>query len=107
MDSHQYILSQNEWDNLNQNLCQLLDLEYTPIQYEPEYFIHTPQSANGFSETNNISLKPWMLTDPNGNIFICNNLAKFCRDNNLVINKMRAVSKGRKKTHRGWRCQCI
>jgi hypothetical protein len=87
---------------LNQKLSEYFGIQYTPLQYQPPQI--EPLSNNGFSEINNIQLKPWTIIEPDGNTLVCNNLAKYCREHNLNINKMRAVSKGYKKQYKGYRC---
>lgn len=52
-----------------------------------------------------LNQKPWIIIAPDGQILKTTNLAKFCRENNLVVNKMRAVAKGKKKIHRGFKCK--
>ena len=88
------------YDLMNQRLSEYLGIHYTPLPYEPP--IIENQYYNGFTETDNIQLKPWSITEPDGNTIVCNNLAKYCREKNLSINKMRAVSKGRKKQYKGY-----
>jgi hypothetical protein len=50
----------------------------------------------------NLNLKAWVFTHPDGTKIHASNLSRFCRDHGLVENKMRAVAKGHKKTHRGF-----
>ena len=56
------------------------------------------------SEGKTIAEQKWLLTSPEGEQFEITNLAKFCRENNLLKNKMCEVGKGKWKQHRGWHC---
>ena len=87
-------------DLMNQRLSEFFGIQYTPMPIEPIEIENTGYS--GLSAINNINLKPWQITEPDGNTVVCNNLAKYCRGKNLSINKMRAVSKGRKKQYKGY-----
>lgn len=49
----------------------------------------------------------WEVTDPDGNKFIIVNLAEFCRNNNLLPQRMNDVAKGKQKAHKGWKCAYI
>lgn len=52
----------------------------------------------------------WFLIDPNGKEYHIRNLAKFCRENNLVFGKLNklasilAKDKFSSKTYKGWKC---
>ena len=46
--------------------------------------------------------KIWIFIDPNGEKIIIKNLARFCRENNLLQSSMFCVSKGKMKSHKGW-----
>jgi hypothetical protein len=46
--------------------------------------------------------KIWTFIDPNGEKIIIKNLARFCRENNLLQSSMFCVSKGKMKSHKGW-----
>lgn len=48
--------------------------------------------------------KNWIITDPSGNIFEIKNLKKFCVEHNLTRQAMTAVSDGKQKHHKKWRC---
>lgn len=49
--------------------------------------------------------KEWFVIYPNGEKIKINNLARFCRQNNLNSNCMSSVAKGKLKQHRRWKCQ--
>jgi hypothetical protein len=49
--------------------------------------------------------KNWIIIEPNDNRIQINNLAKFCRDNNLNTNCMRAVAYNTRKHHKNYRCE--
>jgi len=48
--------------------------------------------------------KKYLITDPTGQQYEIENLQKFCRENNLDQGNMTAVSTGRLKQHKGWKC---
>jgi hypothetical protein len=48
--------------------------------------------------------KTWIVTSPSGEIYFIKNLNKFCRENGLDTSNLHAVSTGRKKHHKGWKC---
>lgn len=50
-----------------------------------------------------IAEKEWVVTDPEGNEFTVSNLAKFCRENDLLNSKMSQVASGKRRTHKGWK----
>ena len=52
-----------------------------------------------------IAEKRWLVTNPDGEQFEINNMAKFCRENNLDKGKMTLVAKDERKHHKGWRCK--
>lgn len=52
-----------------------------------------------------VNTKNWIITTPTGEILIINNLSEFCRDNSLDQANMIAVSKGRQKHSKGYKCQ--
>lgn len=52
-----------------------------------------------------IAEKRWEVTTPDGAILQITNLKKFCRENNLLPNKMCEVGKGKWKQHRGYSCK--
>lgn len=49
----------------------------------------------------------FQVTDPNGNTFEVHNLTQFCREQGLSQANMTAVSKGRLRHHKGWKCQKV
>lgn len=53
----------------------------------------------------NHSVKSFVVTNINGEVYIITNMAKFCRDNNLSASKMCSVSKGNRTHHKGWKVQ--
>jgi len=57
---------------------------------------------------NKISLgnaKKWEITYPSGQKEIISNLLRFCKKNNLNDGHMNQVSKGLRKTHKGFKCK--
>jgi hypothetical protein len=56
-------------------------------------------------EGRTIAEKKWIVTTPEGETLEVSNLKKFCRENNLLPNKMCEVSKGKWKQHRGYTCK--
>jgi hypothetical protein len=46
----------------------------------------------------------WQITYPNGEIKIIQNMAQFCRDNNLFKNSMYVVAEGKQKQCKGFKC---
>lgn len=48
--------------------------------------------------------KTYKIYDPLGREIIIKNLAEFCRNNNLCKSSMCAVSKGKRKSYKGWKC---
>lgn len=52
-----------------------------------------------------IAEKMWIITTPNGETLEICNLKKFCKENNLLPNKMCEVGKGKWKQHRGYSCR--
>ena len=53
---------------------------------------------------NNKNKKKWLLISPDGEKIIVKGLYSFARENNLKDSALRRVSKGLRKTHRGWKC---
>lgn len=58
-------------------------------------------------EGRTIAEQKWIITTPSGEELPVTNLKKFCRENNLLPNKMCEVGKGRSKHHRGYRVRKI
>ncbi len=101
MSSTNMYMTQTEWDRLNKSLCSIFDIEYHP-SISSHYTISEETANGGFNIGRNINAKNWLITKPNGETVATDNLAAFCRDYNLVENKMRRVSKklsGRKTYH--------
>ena len=61
------------------------------------------QRAKFEKEGRTIAEKTWSVTTPEGEQLVVTNLAKFCRENNLLKNKMCLVAKGVHQQHRGYR----
>jgi hypothetical protein len=61
--------------------------------------IHSEETRLDISEARS---KIWFFIDPNGNEFTIKNLTRFCRENNLGQTEMVRVSKGKKKSYKGW-----
>lgn len=49
--------------------------------------------------------KEYLITFPDGHIEIIKNLAKFCRENDLNRGHMHKIISGRRKQHKGFKCQ--
>lgn len=58
-------------------------------------------------EGRTIAEQKWIVTTPEGETLEISNLKKFCRENNLLPNKMCEVGKGKWKHHRGYSCEKI
>jgi hypothetical protein len=58
-------------------------------------------------EGRTIAEQKWIITTPEGEILEISNLKKFCREHNLLPNKMCEVAKGKWKQHRGYSCKKI
>lgn len=56
-------------------------------------------------EGRTIAEQMWIVTTPEGETLEVSNLKKFCRENNLLPNKMCEVGKGKWKQHRGYTCK--
>ena len=52
-----------------------------------------------------IAEKKWEIVTPTGEVLVITNLAKYCREHNLLKHKMCEVSKGMWKQHRGFKCK--
>jgi len=53
------------------------------------------------------NVENWKLISPSGKIIIVKNLKKFCKENNLNYATMHAVSRGKRKQYKKWKCQKI
>lgn len=51
--------------------------------------------------------KTWLVTSPNGDKQIIENLNVFCKENNIHQAGMWRVATGEYKQHKGWRCERI
>ena len=49
--------------------------------------------------------KKWAVTFPDGTKQYVNNLAEFCREQNLNKNSMSQVANGKQRTHKGFTCR--
>jgi hypothetical protein len=49
--------------------------------------------------------KTYKITNPDGKIFVTDNLNKFCKENKLVYSTMSNVSRGIGKSNHGWKCE--
>jgi len=66
-----------------------------------------PQTDRQKKRATEANQKQWEITDPNNVTFEITNLSKFCKENNLDQGNMVAVSKGRLKQHKGYRCVLV
>jgi hypothetical protein len=51
-----------------------------------------------------VRCKEWIIIDPDNNIIKIKDMMKFCNENNLDFNSMRAVSVGQRLDYNNWRC---
>lgn len=51
--------------------------------------------------------KDWLIIFPDGNELVIRNLSRFCKEHGLDSASMTSVSKGRNKTHKGFKCVCL
>ena len=49
----------------------------------------------------------YKILKPNDEIEIIKNISRYCRENNLCVSSMVAVSKGRRNHHKGYRCERV
>jgi hypothetical protein len=49
--------------------------------------------------------KKWIITNPDGDEFIIENLKLFCQNNNLTTTLMWNVAKNKQLHHKGWKCK--
>lgn len=49
--------------------------------------------------------KKYIITDPNGEIFLIDNLNKFCKENELIYSTMSNLSRGIGSSNKGWKCE--
>ena len=49
--------------------------------------------------------KNWIAISPDGIEYNINNMAKFCRENNLSNGQMTQVAQGKRTHHKGWKCK--
>lgn len=63
------------------------------------------QSKESIAKITESNSHYWQITDPEGNVFIIKNLNKFCTENRLDQSNMWTVSTGKRKQHKGWRCE--
>lgn len=47
----------------------------------------------------------WEVISPDSVCYIVKNLSKFCKENDLLVPLMNKVSKGLRKSHKGWKCR--
>jgi len=58
-------------------------------------------------EGRTVAEQKWIVTTPEGEILEISNLKKYCREHNLLPNKMCEVGKGKWKQHRGYSCKKV
>jgi hypothetical protein len=49
--------------------------------------------------------KKYIITDPDGKIFVIENLNKFCKENRLIYSTMSNLSRGIGNSNKGWKCE--
>lgn len=57
--------------------------------------------------SNNKHAKTYKVIDPSGKEYIVEGLNHFCRQNNLSQSSMCEVAKGKRKQHKGWKCDHV
>ena len=62
--------------------------------------IKVSQSQKGVAKVKYI----YTITSPNGQIFSCNILSKFCKENNLDYRQLLELSNGKRRYISGWNC---
>ena len=67
---------------------QISNLEWCTVQYNNEYS----------------HAKTYQFINPLGIVVEVFNLAKFCRDNELIHSCMSMLQSGKRKSHKGWTC---
>lgn len=60
-------------------------------------------TAEGRQRISDCNSREFRFIDPDGNIVVFKNLAKFCKEHGLSEGSMGHVNKGRNKQHKGWR----
>jgi hypothetical protein len=60
-----------------------------------------------YQSTKNQLYKKYLLTNPEGVQFCILGLKQFCKENNLTLQGMCAVSKNKQTHHKGWKCSLI
>lgn len=70
---------------------------------------HTPEVRKRLSESHKgLTSKKYKLTSPQGEIFYAyKGLTEFCEKYNLSQPKLSMVANGKRKTHKGWKCEFI
>lgn len=51
--------------------------------------------------------KEYKVTDPSGSATLVMNLSQFCREHALNQFSMYSIASGRRKTHKGWKCEHV
>ena len=64
--------------------------------------IGRPVSMETRTKLEKTSSKHWVFLSPSNEIVEFDNLKKFCQNTDLTMANMQAVSKGRRKSHKGW-----
>lgn len=67
-----------------------------------------PNKGIPMSEEQKTSLsKNWKIINPRGESIIITNLAKYCKENNLIAGNMMQIANGIRNSHRGFKCERI
>jgi len=103
MTSKTMYMTQRQWNILNKRLSIKFNIDYTPTEYTPPDIVDLTCNRDP-NQIAKLNMKSWTITHiPTNNTFTIENLSQFCRDNGLVENKMRAVAKKQKNSHRGYK----
>tara|TARA_B110000908_G_C9812017_1_gene253357 strand:+ start:132 stop:506 length:375 start_codon:yes stop_codon:yes gene_type:complete len=62
-----------------------------------------PKSSEHAKNNGEAHAKTYIITNPNGEVFIIRNLSKFCRENDLNTGTMCTVAKGIYTQHKGYK----
>ena len=77
-----------------------------PHSTETRKKISLSKKGKKFSEETKSKLgKKYYIVYPNGNKIEVRNLNKFCRENNLDCGHMVSIAKGKRKTHKKYKCE--
>lgn len=64
-------------------------------------------SKHNRQRTSETSSRSYEITNPDGLVFIINNLSRFCKKSGLTLSNMYHVAIGNRNHHRGWKCRSL